>query len=78
MRLVKSTLLLLFVAAIGLFTFQNMKIIELSFLNWHLEIPLSVASVLLYILGAISGGLLLSMLKKLSFEDTDKKTAKNN
>jgi uncharacterized integral membrane protein len=50
-----------------------METVKLSFLKWHLEIPLSLASVLLYILGALSGGLLFSMLKKLSSENSDKK-----
>ena len=73
MRLFKSILIVLFIITIGIFTFQNMEIVKISFLNWHLEIPFSIASVLLYILGAISGGLLFSMLKKLSSEDSDKK-----
>ena len=73
MRLIKSIVLLLFIAAVILFAFQNMELIKLSFLNWHLEIPLSFASLLLYVLGAISGGIVLSMLKKLSLEDSDKK-----
>jgi len=73
MRLFKSILLLLFIIAIVIFTFQNMEIVKLSFLKWHLQVPLSVASFSLYILGAFSGGLMFSMLKKLSIENTDKK-----
>lgn len=73
MRLLKTILLLLFIAAIVLFAFQNMETVKLSFLNWHLEIPLSFASASIYILGAISGGIVFSMLKKLSIEDSDKK-----
>jgi len=74
MRLVKSILLLLFILALGLFTFQNMEIVELNFMIWHVNIPLSIASVSLYILGAISGGLLLSMLRNLSRDDSDRKS----
>ncbi len=73
MRLFKSILLLIFFGAVILFAVQNMKMIKLSFLNWHLEIPLSVASILLYVLGAISGGIVFSMLKKLSFQKSNKK-----
>ena len=76
MRLVKSILLLLFIAAILLFTFQNIDNVKISFLFWHVDIPLFIASVLIYILGGISGGLLFSLLKKLSFEDTKKKNSK--
>lgn len=74
MRVLKTILLLFFIVAIALFTFQNMEIVKLSFLNLHLEIPLSIASVSIYILGTISGGIVFSMLKKLSIEDTEKKS----
>lgn len=73
MRLFKSIALLLFIGAAILFSVQNMELVKLSFLNWHLEIPLSLASILLYVFGAISGGIVFSMLKKLSFEDSGKK-----
>jgi lipopolysaccharide assembly protein A len=73
MRIIRTILLVLFIVAIVIFTFQNMETVKLSFLKWHLEIPLSLASVSLYILGALSGGLLFSMLKKLSSENSDKK-----
>jgi len=74
MHIVKSILFLLFIIVIGLFIFQNLEIVRISFLNWHLEVPLSLASGILYILGAVSGGILFSMLKRLSFESSDKKS----
>lgn len=74
MRVFKAILLVIFVVAIVIFTIQNMEIVNMRFLNWKLEIPLSMASVSLYILGAISGGLFFWVLKKLSFKDADKKT----
>jgi len=73
MRLIKTILLLLLLGVAVIFTFQNMEIVKLSFLNIHLEIPLSLASVAIYILGAISGGIVFSMLKKLTIEDSNKK-----
>lgn len=75
MRIIRTILLVLFIGAIVIFTFQNIETVKLSFLKWHLDIPLSIASVSLYILGAISGGLLFSMLKKLSSENSK---GKNN
>jgi lipopolysaccharide assembly protein A len=66
MHTIKTILLLLFVAAIVLFTFQNMEIVKINFLNWHLETPSFIASVSFYILGALSGGLIYSILKNLS------------
>lgn len=73
MRILKTILLLILVGVAVIFTIQNMEIVKLSFLNFHLEIPLSFASVAIYILGAISGGLIFSLLKKLTLEDSDKK-----
>lgn len=75
MRLVKTILLLLLIGVAIIFTVQNMEIVKLSFLNFHLEIPLSFASVGIYILGAISGGLIFSLLKKLTSEDSEKKNS---
>jgi uncharacterized integral membrane protein len=75
MRLVKTILLFILFAIAVIFTVQNMQTVKLTFLKYYIEIPLSFASVLIYVLGAISGGLLFSMLKKLTFE---KKEEKNN
>lgn len=66
MNILKSVLLFLFIAAVLVFTFQNLEMVRFRFLSWHMEIRLSVVSVLLYIFGAFSGGLLFSMLKNLS------------
>ncbi|OEY71534.1 hypothetical protein APR40_05230 [Salegentibacter salarius] len=66
MRFVKSILLILLIAAAIIFAFQNLETVNLAFLSWHLELPLSFLSILLYILGAVSGGLLFSILKRLA------------
>jgi uncharacterized integral membrane protein len=73
MRLLKTILLLLLIGVAVIFTIQNMEMVKLSFLNFHIEIPLSFASIAIYILGAISGGLIFSLLKKLILENSDKK-----
>lgn len=64
-RVLQIILLVLFVSALAVFTFQNIYTIKLTFFSWFLEIPLSIAIVLIYIFGAVSGGLLFSVLKKL-------------
>lgn len=78
MRFVKSILLLLFIVAVVVFTTQNMEIVRVRFLNWHLEMPLAIASVLTYVIGAISGGIIFSIIKILSAQGkhTNKKTVK--
>ena len=73
MRLFKTILLLVLVGAAAIFTIQNMEMVKLSFLNFHLEIPLSFTTVAVYILGAISGSLIFSLLRKLTIENTGKK-----
>lgn len=73
MRLIKSILLVLLIVLFAIFVFQNMERVRLSFLNIYLEMPVSLASVIIYLLGALTGGLLYSMLKKLTFEEKPKK-----
>ena len=71
MKVFKTIVILLFIVAIGIFAVQNTDMVTISYLNWYLEIPLYIGSILFYILGGISGGLLFSMLKKLT-QDSDK------
>ena len=73
MKIFKSILLLLFVLAVVIFTLQNLELVNIRFLDWHMEIPLSLASVLFYIMGAISGGLLFSMLIELTSSNSRNK-----
>lgn len=73
MRVIKFILLFLIVAIALIFIIQNMETVSLKFIKWRLEIPLSAASVLLYGLGAVSGGLFFSMLRKLTQETLKKK-----
>jgi len=69
MRLIKSVLLILFVIAVVIFAAQNMAVVKLGFLHWQLKIPLAFASMAIYVLGAFSGGILFSMLRKLAIEE---------
>jgi uncharacterized integral membrane protein len=72
MHLVKSILLLLLILIIVLFTAQNMEMVSINFLNWHLEMPLSISSVLIYVIGAVSGGIMFTTIKSLSSKTNDK------
>ena len=74
MRIIKTILLLLLIGVAVIFIVQNLETVQLSFLKWSVTtIPLSFATAIIYILGAISGGLIFSILKKLTIEDSDKK-----
>jgi len=66
MKFLKTTLLFFFIAIAAIFVFQNFETVKLSFLSWNTQIPLSLAITVIYILGAVSGGLLYSLLKKLA------------
>ena len=48
-----------------LFAFQNFETTRISFYKWSAEMPLSVAILGIYVFGALSGGILFSLLKKL-------------
>lgn len=78
MRILKTSVLIVLAIALIVFSIQNMESVRLSFLIWHLEIPLSFASVLMYILGAVSGGIVFSILKKLSVDKSNEKKRINN
>lgn len=61
MRLAKIVFLIIFLGFAMIFSFQNSNLGVLSFLGWQLHLPLSIISLLSYMLGAISGGILFSM-----------------
>lgn len=73
MRIIKTILLSLLFGVAVIFIIQNLETVKLSFLKWSIQMPLSLASTAIYILGALSGGLIFSMLKKLTRNDSDKK-----
>jgi putative membrane protein len=67
MRWFYLTVLVLFVAAIVIFSLQNFHVVDLSFLGmtFHTRLALLISGI--YVLGAISGGSLLALLRR-SFE----------
>jgi putative membrane protein len=69
MRLFKSIILFLLAGIVLIFAFQNFSNVQISFLNWNIEVPLAFAILIIYILGALSGGMLLNVLKKLTLEE---------
>ncbi|MFN4199240.1 MAG: lipopolysaccharide assembly protein LapA domain-containing protein [Flavobacterium sp.] len=69
MRFLRIILLIFFFGVPFIFGFQNYENVKLSFLHYHLEISLGLAIIIVYIMGAISGGLIFSILKKLTLEE---------
>jgi uncharacterized integral membrane protein len=71
MKLLKTIVLVLLLGVVLVFAFQNFENVQISFINWRVEIPLSVAIVLIYLLGAISGGVLFNLIKKLTSQEKE-------
>ena len=73
MKFLKTFFLLFLLGVAVIFIVENLETVQLSVLKWSVTIPLSFATAIIYILGAISGGLVFSLLKKLTIEDSEKK-----
>jgi uncharacterized integral membrane protein len=63
MRYVYIALVVLVTAAVVLFKIQNLDTVTVSFLTMSLTMPVSVTIILVYVLGMVSGGALLSVLR---------------
>jgi putative membrane protein len=64
MRWVYLIVIIVFVAAIVIFGIQNREMVTISFLGFSLRAPLSILAVIVYVLGAITGGSLYALLRK--------------
>jgi uncharacterized integral membrane protein len=64
MRWVYLIIVVVFVAAIVIFGIQNREMVTISFLGFSLRAPLSILAVIVYVLGAITGGSLFALLRK--------------
>ncbi len=63
MRFFQAMLLLLFLAAVGVFALQNNELIAVKFMNWGVTAPISILVVGVYILGMISGGAVFGFIR---------------
>ena len=63
-------LIIIALALLGLFVlilaFQNFESVTISFFKWSVTLPLIITVIGTYILGAFTGGMLFSMLKKIN------------
>jgi lipopolysaccharide assembly protein A len=65
MRYVNIALIVLITAAILLFKFQNLSSVTVALLGMSMTLPLSVFTILVYLLGMVSGSALVSTYRKL-------------
>ena len=64
MRYVFLAVFVLLVAALVIFAAQNLQAVTVSFLGMSIRTPLALLAVGLYVLGAITGGSLLALLRQ--------------
>jgi lipopolysaccharide assembly protein A len=64
MRWVYLTIIVVFVAVILIFVFQNFGVVTMAFLGFSLRAPLAIIAAIIYVLGALSGGSLYALLRK--------------
>jgi uncharacterized integral membrane protein len=64
MRWVYVTVIVLFVAIILIFVFQNFGVVRMAFLGFSLRAPLAIVAAIMYVLGAFTGGSLYALLRK--------------
>jgi uncharacterized integral membrane protein len=51
--------------AVLLFKFQNLDMVTLTFLSMTATMPIAILVILVYVLGMVTGGALLSLLRSL-------------
>jgi lipopolysaccharide assembly protein A len=64
MRWVYLIIVIVFLAALVVFGVQNLQTATVSFLGFSVSAPLVILAVVVYVLGAITGGSLYALLRK--------------
>jgi lipopolysaccharide assembly protein A len=63
MRYAYIALAVLITAAVLLFKFQNLSAVTVTLLSMNLTLPVSVFTVLVYVLGMMTGGALMGFMR---------------
>jgi uncharacterized integral membrane protein len=64
MRWLYLIIVILFAAAIVIFALQNLETITVSFLGLSIATRVSILMVVIYLLGALTGGSLIALLRR--------------
>jgi putative membrane protein len=64
MRWVHIVIIVLFVAAIIIFAFQNLEMTTMTFLGFSVRAPLALIAAVIYLLGAATGGSLFALVRR--------------
>ena len=74
MRWFHMVVICAFAAAVIIFAAQNLEMVTMSFLGFSARVPLALLAVGIYLLGAVTGGSLLALLRQ-SIEGAKRRTA---
>jgi lipopolysaccharide assembly protein A len=64
MRSLYLAAIIVFVVATLIFALQNLEAVTMSFLGFNVRAPLALLTVVVYLLGAATGGSLLALLRR--------------
>jgi lipopolysaccharide assembly protein A len=64
MRWFYLVIVVLLLAALITFVFQNTDSVSMSFLSFGVTLPLAVLALVLYVLGALTGGSLYALIRR--------------
>jgi lipopolysaccharide assembly protein A len=64
MRWVHLTIVVLFVAVMIVFVIENREVVTMAFLGFSFRAPLALVVAGFYVLGAVTGGSLLTLLRR--------------
>jgi uncharacterized integral membrane protein len=73
MRWIYLGAIVLFAVATLVFSLQNLDAVTMSFLGFKVHAPLAVLAIVVYFLGAATGGSLLALLRR-SYEGSKRRT----
>jgi uncharacterized integral membrane protein len=63
-RWIYLAIVVVFVAALIIFVFQNTQSVDVSFLALGVTLPLAILVLVAYVLGALSGGSMYALLRR--------------
>jgi uncharacterized integral membrane protein len=64
MRYVQAAILIVFLAAVGVFAIQNTQTVTVRFLNASLTCPLALLTIVTYLLGMLTGWTVIAFLRE--------------
>jgi putative membrane protein len=64
MRSIWLAVIILFAVATLIFALQNLEVVTMSFLGFNVRAPLALLTIVVYLLGAATGGSVLALLRR--------------